>query len=125
MTNIVWFWEVLFKECWTLVGFTEYDDDDDDDCMLLGSLDESWMRAGRHLVFFRIARCILGIVMTFDCLHCLYALLVATSFAILGDVIVKVHEWFLVCYGWLALCLRNNFHLTYVVSCPVKLVSPC
>jgi len=34
----------------------------------------------------------------------------------LGMSTVKVHEWCLVCYGWLALCLRNNFHLTYLFS---------
>ncbi|KAJ0815787.1 hypothetical protein HanPI659440_Chr00c32g0737841 [Helianthus annuus] len=27
-----------------------------------------------------------------------------------------VHEWCLVCYGWLALCLRNNCHPTYLFS---------
>jgi hypothetical protein len=32
-----------------------------------------------------------------------------------------VHEWFLVCYGWLALCLRNNFHLAYLFSCLPRL----
>ena len=36
---------------------------------------------------------------------------------------VKVHEWCLVCYGWLALCLRNNFHLTYLFSCLFSCVS--
>ena len=42
----------------------------------------------------------------------------------LGKSIVKVHEWCLVCYGWLALCLRNNFHLANLFSCLVRLVSP-
>lgn len=23
---------------------------------------------------------------------------------------IKVHEWCLVCYGWLDVCLRSNFH---------------
>lgn len=27
-----------------------------------------------------------------------------------GMISVKVHEWCLVCYGWLDVCLRSNFH---------------
>jgi hypothetical protein len=90
--------------------------------MVMGSLAESWKAFG---VARRIARCILGIVMASVCLHCLCAMWVDTSSAILGNVIVKVHEWCLVCYRWLALCLRNNFHLAYRFSCLVRIVSPC
>lgn len=47
---------------------------------------------------------------------------VATGWVSSGMSTVKVHEWCLVCYGWLALCLRNNFHLAYLFSLVSMLV---
>lgn len=43
---------------------------------------------------------------------------------LLGMQTVKVHEWCLVCYGWLALCLCNNFHLAYLFNCLYRHVLP-
>ena len=37
---------------------------------------------------------------------------------------VKVHEWCLACYGWLALCLRNNFHPASLFSCLLRHLLP-
>lgn len=37
---------------------------------------------------------------------------------------VKVHEWCLACYGWLALCLRNNFHPTCLFICLFRHLLP-
>ena len=72
----------------------------------------------------RIVRGILGVVLAFGCLSgiVLGGWSLVRRFS--GMLSVKVHEWCLVCYGWLALCLRNNFHLAYLLSYVLRLVSP-
>ena len=68
-------------------------------------------------VSFRIARCVLGIAL------CIWLPAVPLGIRLVPlagwfseTSTVKVHEWCLVCYGWLALCLRNNCHPTYLFS---------
>lgn len=64
-----------------------------------------------------------GVILAINCLPCVWAWWVVVSWVISGMSTVKVHEWCLVCYGWLALCLRNNFHLAYLFSLVSMLVS--
>jgi len=52
---------------------------------------------------------------SFGCLLSIWQVSTRTTW-FLGMTTVKVHEWCLVCYGWLALCLRNNFHLACLFS---------
>lgn len=42
-----------------------------------------------------------------------------------GMFIVKVHEWCLVCYVWLAAALATTSMLSYLFSYAARLVSPC
>jgi hypothetical protein len=65
---------------------------------------------GPNLCYFRIVRCILGAVLAFGCLLGF----LPGGWLIVGRLsgmsTVKVHEWCLVCYGWLAVCSRSNVH---------------
>jgi hypothetical protein len=38
---------------------------------------------------------------------------------------VEVHEWCLVCYVWMAVCLRNNVHAAYLFSFATSLGLAC
>jgi len=62
------------------------------------------------LIYLRIVRCILGVGWLL--VACLALVLCGSLLVgrLSGMLTVKVHEWCLVCYGWLAVCSRSNVH---------------
>lgn len=74
------------------------------------------------LVFFSHRSVHSGVILAVGSLLGNWASWVVTGWVSSGMSIVKVHEWCLVCYRWLALCLRNNFHPAYLFSLVSMLV---